>query len=159
MTKISRNQLYASGLTVYPEYEVSVDIRFETNSYRGWSNLFAFQVDDADADNSLWHGENGDRIPAAYLAAGTQKLHVCSSVNDNWNYCWNSEDMGTGNWFNLKVKQSLKHFLPTTNNIKGLFVPNNYDYKVMYDNADTFKSFDIDASDFTNDIHIGFRKG
>ena len=29
----------------------------------------------------------------------------------------------------------------------------------MYDNADTFKSFDIDASDFTNDIHIGFRKG
>ena len=42
---------------------------------------------------------------------------------------------------------------------KDLFVPNNYSYKVMYDNADTFKSFDIDASDFTNDIHIGFRKG
>ena len=159
MTKISRNQLYASGLTVYPEYEVSVDIRFETNSYRGWSNLFAFQVDDADADNSLWHGENGDRIPAAYLHPENQKLHVCSSVNNNWNYCWNSEDMGTGNWFNLKVKQSLKFFLPTTNIIEGLFVPNNYEYKVMYDNADTFKSFDIDASDFTSDIQIGFRKG
>jgi len=155
-TKITRNQLYASGLTVYPEYELSVDVRLRTNTHRDWSNLFAFQVDDDDADDSLWHGENGDRIPAAYLAAGTQKLHVCSSVNDNWNYCWNSDDMGTGNWFNLKVKQSLKHFLPTTNNIKDLFVPNNYDYKVMYDNADTFKSFDIDASDFTNDIHIGF---
>ena len=146
-------------MTVYPEYELSVDVRLRTNSHRDWSNLFAFQVDDADADDSLWHGENGDRIPAAYLAAGTQKLHVCSSVNDNWNHCWNSDDMGTGNWFNLKVKQSLKHFLPTTNNIKDLFVPNNYDYKVMYDNAHTFKSFDIDASDFTNDIHIGFRKG
>ena len=121
MQKISRNQSIGNWRTVYPEYELSVDVRLRTNTHSDWSNLFAFQVDDDDADDSLWHGENGDRIPAAYLAARTQKLHVCSSVNDNWNYCWNSEDMGTGNWFNLKVKQSLKHFLPTTNNIKGWF--------------------------------------
>ena len=45
------------------------------------------------------------RIPAVYLAARTTKLHISSSVNDYWNYNWNSKDIPVGKWFNLKIKQ------------------------------------------------------
>lgn len=154
--KIKPNTLITSGLTVYPEYEMSVDVKLRSTHAGDWTNVLAFQVDSAGADDRLWHGGNGDRIPAVFVAAGTTSVHVCSSVNDNWNYCWNSPNQGTNNWFNIKVKQSLKHFAPSSNNIDNRYIPNNYSYKKLYSNADTFKFFDIDATGFNNDIHLGF---
>ena len=38
------------------------------------------------------------------MHAGRNTLHICNSVNNDWNHCHNTADVGT-DWFNLKIGQ------------------------------------------------------
>jgi len=99
----SSNQI-GSGLTLYKEWQLSVDLKLRKNRNMNWSNVFALQQYDSDADDKLAHGDLGDRIPAVFMHAGAQTLHICNSVNGNWNHCYNTGSVGTG-WNNLVIRQ------------------------------------------------------
>jgi len=163
--RLERSNLIGSDLTLYKEWQLSVDLKLRRNQnwnggsghwQDGWANLFALQVDHENADDNLWHGEYGDRIPAVYINNGIRKLHICNSVNDNWNHCHNTDDVGT-DWFNLKIGQREEFALGMINPFTYFDHVSNsdYNYQLLTDQADTFESFYIDA-DFSNDIHIGF---
>merc|ERR1711892_932568 len=154
--KVSDSNLVASGLTLYKEWELSVDLKMRTNKITDWSNILALQVNHEEADDNLWHGIYGDRIPAVFMHGGKNTVHVCNSVNDNWNHCWNSEDLGT-DWFNLKILQRAEMMIGMPNPFvhKSHKSNTDYNYQVLFDDADKYETFYIDA-DFNNDVHIGF---
>jgi len=154
--KVSDSNLVASGVTLYKEWELSVDLKMRTNKIWEWSNILALQVNHEDADDNLWHGIYGDRIPAVFMHGGKNTLHVCNSVNGNWNHCWNSGDLGT-DWFNLKIVQRPEMLIGMPNPFVHKTHTSNteYNYQVVFDDADQYETFYIDA-DFNNDVHIGF---
>ena len=143
-------------MTLYKEWELSVDLKMRTNKITDWSNILALQVNHEEADDNLWHGIYGDRIPAVFMHGGKNTVHVCNSVNDNWNHCWNSEDLGT-DWFNLKILQRAEMMIGMPNPFvhKSHKSNTDYNYQVLFDDADKYETFYIDA-DFNNDVHIGF---
>jgi len=157
--KIEQSNLIGSDLTLYKDWQLSVDLKLRRNRIWEWSNVFALQVNHEDADDNLWHGVYGDRIPAVFMHGGQNTLHICNSVNGNWNHCHNTGDVGT-DWFNLKIGQREEFLL----NMINPFTPMNhvtettdYNYELLTDQADQYESFYINA-DFNNDIHIGFSK-
>ena len=85
------------------------------------------------------------------MNGGGNTLQICNSINDNWNHCHNTIDVGT-DWFNLKISQKPQTSLVTKFNHVSNAV---YNYQVLTDQADQFEYFTIDA-DFNNDVHIGF---
>ena len=145
-----------SDLTMYKTWELSVDLKLRQNKIWEWSNILALQVNHANADDNLWHGVLGDRIPAVFMHGGQNTIHVCNSVNNNWNHCWNSGDLGT-NWFNLTVRQREEFLIGMPNPFVNKQHTSNmdYNYQVLFNDANTYETFYIDA-DFNNDIHIGF---
>ena len=141
---VEANTEIRSGLTVFPEYEVSVDLKI-TGTVSGWSNIFAFQVDSDGADNRLIHPKNGDRIPAVFLHSDSSRLHVCSGINGNHNKCWNSGSMEMDTWFNLKISQSYKHFTSAHANAGShifyqIFINGEQVYEIQNDAAQTFEN-------------------
>ena len=94
--QIARSNLIASELTLYKEWQLSVDLKLDRNTINNWSNVLALQDESA--------GQYGDRIPAVFMHARSNTLHICNSVNNNWNHCHNTGYVGT-NWFNLRIGQ------------------------------------------------------
>ena len=102
---------------MYKSWEITVDLKLKRSNTASWSNVFQFT-----ADNKA-HYVAGNRVPSVFqhpyskgalvlklfktlyehLKLST-KLHICSFVNDDWNYQFNTEDL-TEDWFNLKIKQ------------------------------------------------------
>ena len=62
---IQTNHLVFEGVTVHPNYDVSLDLYLEPNTINDWSNVFGFQV----AESSGW--QLGVRIPAVFLHGGS----------------------------------------------------------------------------------------
>ena len=60
--KIRRNRSILTGFTVYPEYELKIDLKLEENQHDNWSNILACQISDSHSHERLWRGSNGDRI-------------------------------------------------------------------------------------------------
>ena len=94
---------YQNGI-VYPNYEVSLDLKLDDNTISGWSNIFG--CSQAHLPNGSY-GEyaHGERIPAVFVRQGENKLHVCSSIGDDGNSCWDSEEYAVVEGFNLKIKE------------------------------------------------------
>ena len=113
---IGSNDIIFDGVTVYPHYEVKIDVKLEKNNYKTWSNLIAFHQNGVDAP-SPHNIPVGARIPAVFVKAGTTKLFICSSINDNGSDCWLSEEMPVGEWFNLKIKECFQKPQITDQNV------------------------------------------
>lgn len=47
----------------------------------------------------------GDRTPGIWFNPGTSSLHICSAVNGNVNYCYNSKAIPIGQPTNIVVQQ------------------------------------------------------
>jgi len=136
------NNAILSGRTVFPEYDISVDLRI-TGTVSGWSNIFAFSVDHANHD--LIHPKNGDRIPAVFLHSGTSKLHICSGINGNNNHCYNSAAMEMDTWFNLRITQTTKHFSSAHANagshiFYAIYINGEQVYEIQNDAAQTYEN-------------------
>ena len=100
--KIGRNEEIFTDITIYPNYEISIDLKLAENKNTWWSNIFGFRV----------HGlqdpgfPQGSRIPAVFMHKESNRILVCSAVNGNGNACWaSSAEMAVDTWFNLKIKQ------------------------------------------------------
>ena len=103
MDQIKPNDVVFDGVTVNPEYEVSIDLNLQKNTNDWWSNIISFIVEGINPKNF----PEGGRIPAVYLYKNSNKMLVCSALNGNGNVCWTSQEMPIDTWFNLKIKQSL----------------------------------------------------
>merc|ERR1712176_18093 len=152
--QISSSNQIGSGITLYKEWELSVDLKLRKNRNWNWSNVFALQQYDADADDKLAHGDLGDRVPAVFMHGGAQKLHICNSVNGNWNYCYDTDDVGTG-WNDLVIRQTEEKDYDYELITKEHTSNGDYNYQVVFDNADEYDAFYFDA-DLPHDAHIGF---
>ena len=61
-------------------------VSFDLNPYAvvgGFSSILHGTI-----DTNL--GKNGDRIPAIWFWPGTTKMHMCSAISGNANYCFNT---------------------------------------------------------------------
>jgi hypothetical protein len=97
---ITTNDIRYTGLTVYPEYEVSIDLNLDGSCDDVWCNVFGFGID------GLSSHALGGRVPAAvWLNPSTTTLHICRT-NTVGHLCWDSGEMQTGTWFNLKITQT-----------------------------------------------------
>ena len=102
LSTIETKWRYIDGVTVNPDYEVSIDLNLEKNTNDWWSNVLSFIVERINP-----HGfPQGGRIPAVYLYKESNMLLVCSALNGDGNVCWTSKEMPINTWFNLKIKQS-----------------------------------------------------
>ena len=87
-------------MIVGKKYSVSFKL-FPTKFSPGWQNILHFTTG---ADK----GFVGSRVPAIYAygyANGDGVLHICSDVNWNTNYCWNSKPIPTNAWTEIQIRQ------------------------------------------------------
>ena len=103
--QISTGNMLATGITLYHEWTLSVDLKLPLNEIAFWSNLLVLQGDSADGTTV------GHRIPAVFMAGtdwepGINKIHVSNHVNGYWgsgaDFVVSSTD-----WFNLTIQQRL----------------------------------------------------
>ena len=103
-TKISRNDLQLKNLIVYPNYEVSLDLKLDA-AISGHSNILGCSTENVTPASNGGY-PHGKRIPAVFVKAGENKLHIGSSVGGNdGNTWWDSEEYLVDQEFNLKIKE------------------------------------------------------
>ena len=106
--KIERNDQKFKGVTIYPNYEISIDLKLRENTHNWWSNVLGFRVDGVIADDGKGFFPQGSRIPAVFLYKESTRILVCSAINGDGNVCWSSPaEMPVDTWFNLKIKQEV----------------------------------------------------
>jgi len=69
---------------------------------RGWSNIIH-----ATAHNRNMH-KYGDRIPGVWFLSNTNRMHICSAVNGNKNYCFNTRQNLPKNKFSTVVIRQIQ---------------------------------------------------
>ena len=114
----------------YPEWIVSFEIKpFGTVS--GWSNILHLT-----ADNNV--ATYGDRVPSLWFHSGTTKLHICSAINGNKNYCINPVSaLALNAWTQIEITQY--------RNYNG-----DYEYQVKVGNGFTWSVVNTDPQEFTD---------
>ena len=104
--RISANDLqlgYQNGI-VYPNYEVSLDLKLDA-AISGHSNILGCSTTDVTPASNGGY-PHGKRIPAVFVKAGENKLHIGSSVGgDDGNTWWDSEEYIVDEGLNLKIKE------------------------------------------------------
>ena len=115
--------------TLHPIWEFSAAI-FPTATTSGWSNLFHATI----GNN---HGRNGDRTPGIWFHSATTKLHICSAITRNNNYCFNSEPLPMNEWSTLEISQSLQS--------------NGFQYKIQIDGSEVHAVINYLPQEF-NDV-------
>jgi hypothetical protein len=70
-----------------------------TDKQKGWSNII----------HATAHGRNyhkyGDRTPGIWFISNTNRLHICSAVNGNKNYCYNTRDLPSNAYSTITIQQ------------------------------------------------------
>ena len=84
--------------TFYKNYEVSFDIK-PTGQFFDWSSVLH-------VSRGNNYGAYGDRIPGVWFIANTYRLHICSAVNNNVNYCYNTrQNLPTNKFSTVRIVQ------------------------------------------------------
>jgi len=105
--------------------------------YGHWSNLIHFTAS----------GQNvkqfGDRIPAIFFIPHQQKLHICTGLNNNKNFCYNTKPLKLHQWAVveiLQIQHGVKYFYIIRIDGKQVL-------KVQNKNARYFMGVDVYRSD------------
>ena len=80
--QLKKSTLIAERETLLRGWKLSFTLN-PFGTVKGWSNILHGTIG---KDN----GRNGDRIPGIWFYSQSTKLHICSSVNGNMDYCYNS---------------------------------------------------------------------
>ena len=108
---IGSENLKFHSVTVYPNYEVSIDLNLSENPHTGFSNILAFHQNGVKGLDTSVPGNipPGARIPAVFLYGKSTKLLICTTTNDfGNNFLVTTNEMPIGKWFNLKIKDSFQ---------------------------------------------------
>ena len=125
---------------------MSVDIKLARNRINTWANIFALSQEGA----KLWHGDYGDRIPAVFLHNLRNKLHICNSVSDDSNHCWNSDILGT-DWFNLRIGQRKEN----EGYVYEIFLDGNLEYSVVNTRPEVFSNVRAEFANAVPNAAVG----
>ena len=135
-------KLVFSDVTVYPQYEVNIDLNLEKNDIKDWTIIFRFN------NTRIWN--LGCRIPAVYMHAKSTKLHCCTGLDDNGNFVWNTPDMPVNKWFKLTIKQS------EFRAVNGPKARSKYIYEILIDGELMFQTINKNPQTYKNtNGHIG----
>ena len=76
------------------------------NVQSDYANIIGFQKEGVPSWQSQ-HPERppGSKIPAVFLYPKRNILHICTTIDDDGNACWNSEEMPINTWFKLNIRQ------------------------------------------------------
>ena len=128
--------LVFSDVTVYPEYEVNIDLNLEKNDINGWSIIFRFN----NTDEKIL----GWRIPGVLLHAKSTKLQCCTGLDDNRIFVWNSDEMPMNKWFKLTIKQS------EFRAVNGPKASSKYIYEILIDGELMFQTINKNPQTYKN---------
>ena len=81
----------------------------------------------------------GDRTPGIWFHSQTTKLHICSAVNGNKNYCFNSEPLPLNRASTIIVQQ-----------IQAVENNPQYTYEIIINNVKVFSVFNDKPGKFEN---------
>ena len=68
------------------------------NTVNGWPNVLHATI-------GKDRGRFGDRTPAIWFHPSTTKMHICSAVNGNKNYCYNSAALPLHKYSTIVIQQ------------------------------------------------------
>ena len=98
----------------------------------GWSNIMH-----ATTGGNI--AQYGDRTPGIWFHSQTTKLHICSAVNGNKNYCFNSEPLPLNRASTIIVQQ-----------IQAVENNPQYTYEIIINNVKVFSVFNDKPAKFEN---------
>ena len=101
-----RNKIVYQDITVYKTFDISISLKLAPNNQSSYPNIFGFQQKGVPS----WKSETpqrplGAKVPAVFLKEDTNQLHICMSINDNGNLCWDSDVISSNTWFTLNLRQ------------------------------------------------------
>eukprot|EP00111_Clytia_hemisphaerica_P017532 TCONS_00051901-protein len=95
---IARNYLVDSIETLSPTWYVSFQVQ-PIHRVAQWSNVIHLTASGKDITSY------GDRIPAVFFNRHSTSLHICSAVNNNRNYCFNTQPLPLHRWSTVEITQ------------------------------------------------------
>lgn len=82
-------------------YRLSFQIQPIRNAHYGWSSILHATIGGNMA-------KNGDRTPGIFFRPGSFKLHICSTVGTNKNYCYDSAPLHRYKVYSIVIQQVQK---------------------------------------------------
>ena len=82
---------------VRKEYTVSLSV-FLTAFPGGYSNIIHFTTGNKS-------GSPGARIPAVFVSGNSENFQICSDVDGNLNYCFDSDKVQLNKWIDIEIRQ------------------------------------------------------
>ena len=96
-----QNNLIRTFPFYFNEYEVSLDIMPTSGKVSDWASIFH-------VTKGGNHGNIGDRMPAMWFLPGTRRLHICTALGTNPNYCVDgTSDIPAHVYTNINIQQKL----------------------------------------------------
>ena len=100
---IMKNRLVATIPKLGKSYSVSFDV-YPTRYQKEWGNIIHLSAHGGD------FAKYGDRTPGVWFhpsstSAKTNRLHICSAISGNRNYCFNSKSFPLKRWLSIKIAQ------------------------------------------------------
>ena len=139
--ELRKNHLITTLDTLEKEFNVSFEVK-PTSINKGYQNVIHFTISN--------RGKYGSRTPAAWFNSG--KLHICSAVNGNTNYYYNSVTFPTGDWISVQISQ----IKSLSNYIYSITINGNVVHNVTNNNTAEFRNVKIFAGDPWFDAQPGF---
>ncbi|XP_066926158.1 uncharacterized protein [Clytia hemisphaerica] len=96
---ISRNYLVDHLPTWSPTWYVSFQVQ-PIHKIAHWTNVVRFTAGTQDFKRV------GDRVPAVFFVPHTTKLHICTTLNNHVNYCFNSHPLPLHQWASVEISQT-----------------------------------------------------
>ena len=93
----------------FPTYFSEFDVKFQIRPYgkiRQWASILH-------VTRGRNHGRHGDRVPAVWFRPNTNRLHICTTLNNHPNYCYNSAPLPTNRYTSVHIRQKFignRHF-------------------------------------------------
>ena len=94
---MKKSKLIAEKETLLRGWKLSFTLN-PFGTVKGWSNILHGTI-------GKDHGRNGDRTPGIWFRSQTTKLYICSSVNGDNNYCYNSAPIPLHENTSIQIQQ------------------------------------------------------
>ena len=126
------NNLIRTFLIYFNEYEVSLDVMPTSGTVSGWASIFHITK----GGN---YGSFGDRMPAMWFRPGTRRLHICTALGTNPNYCVDgTSDIPAHVFTNINIQQkrlssgSYQYTIKTNGTVRVQFINTNPGVPTLY---------------------------
>lgn len=97
---LKKKTLIKKGITMYKVFHLSFDIEPTGNVPKQYGSIIHVTTGD---DNKKY----GDRIPGAWFRPDSQKLYICSAINDQKDTCYKAEeDLPSKKFTRVAINQS-----------------------------------------------------